>query len=647
MFRSAAGIPLLMLALAAAVSAQTGAGGGSHAGEPSSPSQAETVASAFSYSSGEGAKSHSPSRSDREHAHKLFIQGARALESDDARAALDAFSRAAELDSGNQRYQESEQIARQHVVTDLIQQADKDRIMGHFKDAHAEIAEAFRIDPSDPMVAQHRDELAADVESDAATMQSASPAPPIRLQPKAVRLSFHLRSSERNLISQVLPAYGIQPTLDDSVGVTMVRFDVDNVDFAQAEQALGLATHTFFVPLDATRALAASDIRSNHEKFDRQGAETLYLPELSSEELTGLVQVARDMFAARVAVASASRNSLTVRAPAAELPALNDTLTGLIDGRSEIELDVRMFEVDRTKAVNLGVILPNQTQLFNVYSEARTILNSNSSLVQQIISSGLAAPGDWEAILGILLASGQVSSSIFSGPFGVFGGGLTMTGIAYQGGSLNLQLNSSDVRALDQIQLRLEDRQEGTLKTGERYPIETSSYSSLGSAPLNIPGLSIPGLSSSLQGLGVSLSSLESAASETIPQVQYQDIGLTLRVTPTVEGMHDVSMKFNMTLSALAGSSINSLPIITNREYSAITSVPIGQTAILLSSLSRQESDAITGIPGLSEIPGFQDTTNKNTNLNIGELVVVITPHIVRGTHQLAQERMIVLPHEP
>jgi len=63
-----------------------------------------------------------------------------------------------------------------------------------------------------------------------------------------------------------------------------------------------------------------------------------------------------------------------------------------------------------------------------------------------------------------------------------------------------------------------------------------------------------------------------------------------------------------------------------------------------VSSLTRQESDAVTGIPGLSEIPGFQSTTNKNSNLDVGELAIVITPHIVRAVHREATEKMIMLP---
>ena len=92
---------------------------------------------------------------------------------------------------------------------------------------------------------------------------------------------------------------------------------------------------------------------------------------------------------------------------------------------------------------------------------------------------------------------------------------------------------------------------------------------------------------------------------------------------------------------------LNGLPLLNNREYNAITSVRVGESALLVSSLSRQESNAITGIPGLSEIPGFQNTTNNDSDLDVAELAIVITPHIVRAVHQGAQEKMIMLPTAP
>jgi general secretion pathway protein D len=649
MLRSLAWAVILAAAIAAARVPQAAgqakpAGGGSASPISSTAPDADEKSGADAK---ENQAKHPVSKNDRAQAAKLFLDGAKKLENNKVRAAMDAFTRAAELDPTEKKYAVADQIARAHVVSELIQQSDKEKILGHSAEARARIAEAYNIDPASPLVGQHLNELAsANVAGEPAVRSDeVELAPPIQLQPKAGAMSFHLHAGKRQIIQQVMQAYGIQATLDDSVDAQMVRYDVDDARWPAAERTLELVTGTFLVPLDPARALIARDTRANRDKLERVATETVYMPGMSAGEMTEITNAVKNVFALRTAVANPTRGTLTIRGRIEDVNALNTTLKTLLEARSEVLLDVRMFEVDRTKAVDLGLILPNQTTLFNVFSEARNILNSNSDLVQQIVSSGLAAPGDWEAILAILIASGQLSNSVLTQPFGVFGGGLTMTGIAYQGGSLNMKLNSSDVRSLDQLQLRVLDREEATIKAGERYPIETSNYSNLGATQnLNIPGLSNAGLSSTLQNLGITPQELQAQASMAIPQVEYQDIGLSLIVTPNLEGTDRVSMKFHLTLSALAGSSINSLPVLTNREYNAITSMKVGETALLVSSITRQESNAITGIPGLSELPGFQSTTNRNSNIDVGELAIVITPHIVRSVNRPASQKMILLP---
>lgn len=586
----------------------------------------------------------------RDAAQRAYMLGAHSLEKSDAQAALEAFNRAADLDPGNRRYQLAADIAKQHVVQSLVQQADRDRMLGHYKDAHAAIAEAYRVDPADPMLVQHLNELTADEQAGQPEFRLDEPkiGGPIRLQPQPGRHSFHVNTSTREVIRQVLAAYGIDANIDDSVGAQSVRYDVDNLNFSEAERTLTLATGSFFVPIDTGRVLAAKDTEENRRKFDRMGLETVYLPGIPSEGLTEMVTMAKNVFYMQTATASPASGAITVRGPIGDFPALNTTLKYLTENRGELQLDVRMYEVDRTKAMNLGAILPNQTTIFNVYSAATQLLQQNSSLVQQIISSGLAAPGDWQAILAILVASGQISNSIFNNPIAVFGGGLSMTGVEIPaGGALNMQLNSTDVHAIDQVQLRVADGQQGVIKIGERYPIETSSYSSLSGTGLSIPGLSTAGISSTLQNLGVNLSQLQSAATEAIPQVQYQDIGLTLDVTPRFQGRNRISLKFDLKLNALQGSSLNGLPVLNNREYQAITSLEVGQTALMMGSLSRQESNALTGYPGLSDLPGLQAFTNTNNNLDYSELAIVITPHLVRPTPREFAGQMVLLPHQP
>jgi Flp pilus assembly secretin CpaC len=289
------------------------------------------------------------------------------------------------------------------------------------------------------------------------------------------------------------------------------------------------------------------------------------------------------------------------------------------------------------------VVPPQQITVFNVYSEEQAILNANQALVQQIIASGLAAPGDTLAILGILLASGQVSSPIFQNGIALFGGGLTLSGISTQPATINLSLNSSESRELDQVQLRLSDGEEGTLKTGMRYPITTSQYSNLGGIGQNIPGLTSAGSSSSLSSL---LSSLSSTTS-TIPQIEYQDLGLTLKATPRVIRSGEVALTMDLKITALGAASLNGVPVINNRSYSGAVSLKEGEGVVVVSEVDKEESHAISGTPGLSEIPGLNNITGKDVGKNYASLLIIITPRVVRGTQAAGHSPMMRVERGP
>ncbi|MBV8281810.1 MAG: hypothetical protein JO347_07075, partial [Candidatus Eremiobacteraeota bacterium] len=329
-----------------------------------------------------------------------------------------------------------------------------------------------------------------------------------------------------------------------------------------------------------------------------------------------------------------------------KLAALNSTLAEMLTGRSEVQLDLRLYSIAKTRMQNIGLQLPQTVTLFNVESQLNSIISSNPSLVQQIISSGLASAGDYAAIVAILVSSGAVSGSILSQGFAVFGGGKTLTGITTGPATAHLALNSSDTRILDSLTMRVLDQEESTIKSGTRYPIITSSYSALAGSTLGIPGLSSAGVSSALTGLGIGGSGLASSSS-VIPQVQYQDLGLTLKVKPMVQKNRDVSLNLDLKITSLAGSSLNNIPVLDNQQYTAIATLKIGESALVVSDLSKQQSKAVTGIPGLSDLPGFQSTTNNQTENDFAELVIVITPRIVRDAHKQEAGRMLLLPIHP
>src|SRR4051794_15553803 len=184
-----------------------------------------------------------PAPHDKRAAAKAYLAGAHAIEDRNTRAAYDAFARAAQLDPTNADYKNAVMIAKAHFVTDLIQQAEKARILDKNDVVHARLAEALELDPTNPLVAQHIGDLVGlDSEPLKNDDITSSIADAIRLEPTPGKHSFHIRADGLSLLRQVLSAYGIAPSFDSSVSSQPIRFDVDNVDFQQAQQLLRLET---------------------------------------------------------------------------------------------------------------------------------------------------------------------------------------------------------------------------------------------------------------------------------------------------------------------------------------------------------------------------------------------------------------------
>jgi len=584
-----------------------------------------------------------PKESDKRRAAKIFLEAGQLFVDGRFDEAMEKYQRAAELDPTNNDYKLSIEVARSHAVTALVQAAAKARLLGDEGTARADLQQALTLDPKNAEVTQHLDELGDDVVHEAKdplygdTGKNLGPVP--TLAPLPTKFSFHLNTDQQALIRQVFKSFGIEPMFDSGVSDVRGRFDIDDATFDEASRLVGTATNTFYVPLDPHRVLVAKDTRENRRQFEREEEETLYLPGLDEKELTDVSSVAKNVFSVQTVSIDHTADTVTLHATPAILTAYNATMRTLLDGRNQVVLDVRMIQVAHTLSRNTGVTPPQSIQGFNLYSEEQSILNSNQSLVQQIISSGLASANDIPAILAILLASGQISSSLFSNGIATFGGGETYSAIAPGSLTMNIALNSSDSRELDHIQLRLGDGEDGTIKEGERYPIQTSSYSSLSSGLGGLAGLTGAGTSSSLTSL------LASAASTvpTVPMVQYQDLGLTLKANPKVMRDGTVALTIDMKLDSLSGSSVNGNPILNNQAFSGVTTLKVGESSVVAAELNRSQSLAVSGTPILSEIPGMNNLTNKDNQYNYATLVIVMTPHVVRGTQAAGHTQMMMV----
>lgn len=404
--------------------------------------------------------------------------------------------------------------------------------------------------------------------------------------------------------------------------------------------------HLIAVPLDAKSVIIAKDTPENRQKFERQLQESIYIPGMTNEQMDELGNVVRNVFDVKQVNIDKSSGVLVIRAPQETLTYINLTLADLIDGGSEVMIDLKLYSVDKTNQRNIGAQLPQQVGIYNVASAAQSLVSANQTLVNQAIAQGLVPAGASNITIALaLIASGLVQSALLSNTVGFFGGGITQSGVTInQNPAFNLALSSSDTRALNELQIRVGDRQSATFRVGERYPITTATYSS---------GLST--VSSALNGVsinGVSASSLLNAAVGspiTIPQIQYEDLGLTLKATPTVQKSGAVKMHLDLKIEALAGGSVNNIPILNNQQFASDVTINDGDTAMMVSSLSKSESGSISGLPGLGDLPGFQTATaDRITATDSSQLILLITPHITRRRSNLtAGPRIAINLPEP
>ena len=434
----------------------------------------------------------------------------------------------------------------------------------------------------------------------------------------------------RQVISQITSSYGIRAVFDPSVVAQSMRFDLDDTTYAQVMPIVLQMGQLFAVPLDPHSIFIAKDTPDNRQRLERQIEETVYLPALPPDQMNELLNVVRNIFDLKQVTVQNGAGALVVRAPESVLSAMNLTLADLVDGGSQVMIDLKLYSIDKTRTRNIGAQLPQQFGIYNVDAAATALVNANQTLVNQGIAQGLIPAGSSNVAIALaLIASGLVQSALLSSTIGFFGGGLTATGLTTNvNPTINLALNSSETRALDDIQLRTGDRQSATFRVGSRYPITTSTFSFQSSAATSaLQGVTVNGVPAA----NLLNQILGNASSTTIPQIQYEDLGITLKATPIVQKTNNVTVHIDLKIEALTGSALNNIPLLTSRQFVSDITIADGQTALLVSSLSKTESGAVSGYPGLAELPGFQSTiSDQTTEQDSSDLVLLITPHIVR-----------------
>ncbi len=387
----------------------------------------------------------------------------------------------------------------------------------------------------------------------------------------------------KTILDAISKASGINILYDDRVEQNKpISVDFSKEPLATVLDYLMMQTKNFYKVIDAHTLIIVPDTRQKREEYQDQVIRTFYL---SNADAKDVFQLVRSIIQARKMAMNQDLNSITIEDTPENVAIAQRIIEDNDKSKGEVAVDVELLEVDDNKLRNLGIDLSSHT--FTVGPKMNVTTDSNGNATG--IGTGPPIPLNE---LGRTLSHGLM---VFPVPNII----------------VNMLLTDTNSRVLAKPQVRVMEGQKASVHIGEKIPIPTSNQY------LNTTG--------------------GTSNYTPITSFTYQDIGVKVELEPRVHHNKEVTIKLKADVSSIAGYVASSSPltpaqpILGTREISTTIRLEDGETSMLAGLIQRNDQRAISGLPGVAEIPLlrrlFSNTQDTNTTTDV---VMLLTPHIVR-----------------
>jgi general secretion pathway protein D len=398
--------------------------------------------------------------------------------------------------------------------------------------------------------------------------------PPPTLNAKKTLVSMRLTADSKALTQRLFDQFGIEVIFDgDYDNRNDLRLVLDETDFEAAVYAWGLVTNSFVIPLSPKLALIVRDTDQKRREQERVVATTMPIPTaISSPEAQELARAIQQMFELQRVAIDTTRGTLLVRDRWSKVRLAEAALSQLLSLRGQVMIECELYEINEQSNLSFGFSLPRTSQLIPIIG--------NPKFIRPAVSGTFNAIG--------------------------FGGGATLFGLGVTTANIFASMTHSRVSSLYVSQLRSLDGLSANLHIGDRFPIITAQIQTQFQ---NTPGQNV----------------LASA-----PQIQFEDLGLTLKITPHVHGNRDVTMDVESEFKVLTGETNNDIPVIANRKYTGTVRLKDGEWAVAAGLITSNEARTLTGIAGLSSIPILGPALSSNgRDVRRGQTLLILRPRII------------------
>ena len=134
-------------------------------------------------------------------------------------------------------------------------------------------------------------------------------------------------------------------------------------------------------------------------------------------------------------------------------------------------------------------------------------------------------------------------------------------------------------------------------------------------------------------GDSISILTTVGGGSGTVATTQLQTFqtGVTLDITPIVTNNGDVNVALHPVVNSLSGF-LNNVPQIATRDTQTSVHLHDNETLVIGGLIQESSQQATSKIPLLGNLPVIGRVfRNENTNSTRNELIIVVTPHVLRG----------------
>lgn len=308
-------------------------------------------------------------------------------------------------------------------------------------------------------------------------------------------------------------------------------------------------------------------------------------------------------------VANEATNDLIVVASPRDFLAIKNVIKELDKPRRQVFVEAAILEVSLERTRDLGIAMHGgnvfDTSAGDGYFAGRTELNSLGSLSPAAMFLGSGSnPGFLMALAGPALEISGIS-------------------IPSIGAVLTALQTNTDVNVLSTPTLLTLDNEEAEISVGERIPYITSTGSNYSSL--------LNSLGDSSSALGSLLGTYGNTSIERV------DVALTLKIKPQINEGGTVRLDIEEEIEEVkpGGSDLGG-PSTRRRSLKTVVVVPDQQTVVLGGLVRDSESQSISKVPLLGDIPvlGYLFRSTETT-IQKQNLLLMLTPYIIESNIDL------------